>query len=535
MNSIKDSLLRFIIDPTLRVAVIKGKWGSGKTYFWKKFIEECKSSLQFRAYSYVSLFGLQDIASIRRQIFSNFDVLDEGKATKHLECLKPVARILSALDIPYINSSAAVNDLIEHKLVENFLICFDDFERMEETITASSVLGLISGLKEEKSCKIILIYNDEKLDSAPNMAINEYREKVVDIELTYNPSIENNLSIIWPLGCPDYVQKVFEDLNLNNIRIMQRVLWTQTYFADHFKEHYPHLSRALDYKAAVLTVLYHGYSNSFSLEEVLSTHYYTLLMTGDEDKKKRFEVLKILEYFPEDFDQVIGDYLTNGFVDYAPYAEMLTQKNEQYRLNNVAELHRAIWSKYHNGFVTQQDVFIKEQIDFMNSRFDDLGIRDIAETISFIKQLDPEQKLDELLDRAIDRFVDKLDNVDYLDSHSLQMKPDIVAKIQERLSRKTRDYPIAKLFNALAGSNGWNPRDIQHMNRFTAEDYYNWITTETELDVPSLVGEFLSRFGTNKDARQVIANIRIALDKIKVRSELDRCRVEYLIERIKKE
>lgn len=365
-------------------------------------------------------------------------MLDEDKATKHLELLKPLAKVFDAVNIPYLNSSSAVNDLIEHKLVDNFLICFDDIERMEDDITASSILGLISGLKEEKNCKIVLIYNDEKLDDAHAKEINEYREKVVDIELTYNPSIENNLSIIWPKGCPDYVQKVFFALNLNNIRIMQRVLWTQTYFADHFNEHYPHLARALDYKAVVLTVLYHGYSNSFSLEEVLSTHYYSLLMTEDEDKKKRFEVLKTLEYFPEEFDQVIGDYLTNGFVDYYPHEEMLAKKNEQYRLNNVAELHRAIWAKYHNGFVTPQDVFIKEQIDFMNSRFDDLGIRDIAETIGFIKQLDPEQKLDELLDRAIDRFVDKLDNVDYLDSHSLHMKPDIVAKIQERLSRKQK-------------------------------------------------------------------------------------------------
>lgn len=73
------------------------------------------------------------------------------------------------------------------------------------------------------------------------------------------------------------------------------------------------------------------------------------------------------------------------------------------------------------------------------------------------------------------------------------------------------------------------------MKRFTEDDYFTWITTESELDVPSLVGEFLRRFGSNDDEKQVITLIRKALDKIKERSALDRCRVEYLIEKTKKD
>src|SRR5690606_13490472 len=130
-------------------------------FFWKNFFSEFKEELTFRAYSYVSLFGVHDIADVKRQVFSNFEILDETGMSKHLEKLKPLSSLLKKIEMPYLNASSAIGDFIEAKMVDNFLICIDDLERKEDSISGSSVLGLISQLKEEKSCKIVLIYNDE--------------------------------------------------------------------------------------------------------------------------------------------------------------------------------------------------------------------------------------------------------------------------------------------------------------------------------------------------------------------------------------
>ena len=136
------------------------------------------------------------------------------------------------------------------------------------------MLGFISHLKEEKSCKIILIYNDKELDEETEKQINEYREKVVDLELTYRPTIGENLSIIWPENCPQCVADIFHALELNNIRVMQRVKWTLEYFAEKIGKKYAELRASFESKCAMLTVIYHAYSNVLSLEEVLSTNYY---------------------------------------------------------------------------------------------------------------------------------------------------------------------------------------------------------------------------------------------------------------------
>jgi hypothetical protein len=531
MSPIEESLLKFLSDDTLRVAVLKGEWGIGKTFFWRNFFNKTKEELSFRAYSYVSLFGAQEIGDLKRQVFSNFEMLDEKGLSKHLEKLKPISAVLKSIEIPYLNSSGPINDLIESKLIDNFLICFDDLERKEEAISGSSVLGLISQLKEEKSCKIILIYNDRELDEGTKQQINEYREKVVDLELTYRPTIDQNLSIIWPEDCPVFVSKIFHALELNNIRVMQRVRWTLEYFNKDITEEYPNLSEAFQSKCAMLTVIYHAYSSSVTLKEVLSTSYYSLLLSKDEDDKSRFEILKKLNYLPEDQDAVIAEYLNNGYVDFSAAKELLTKKNEEYRLTNINESHRQIWRKYHSNFNTPQKEFIELQERFLKEHINDLGVRDVAATVEFILELDPEVNLENLVNKSIDLFVSKVERVDRHDLHSLRMQPKIIEKIEEKLSAKTKDYTIKELFVALAGSNGWNPSDIKHLLSFSENDFYEWITKEDSADVVSLVEEFLKRFGhQNEDEKNVVERIKGALEKVKDRSPIDRCRVEYLIE-----
>lgn len=161
-----------------------------------------------------------------------FKILDDSKFNKQTEKLKPLAKILESIKIHGVNSSKAVNSIIESNLINNFLICIDDMERKERELSISSILGLISVLKEERKCKIILIFNDERLDAEAKDGLNEYREKIVDIELSYNPTINENLAIIWPDKPKQNTQDLFQTLKLNNIRIMQKVRWIQEYFED---------------------------------------------------------------------------------------------------------------------------------------------------------------------------------------------------------------------------------------------------------------------------------------------------------------
>ena len=532
MNAIRESLQRFLTDDKLRVAILKGAWGTGKTFFWRSFLDGFRAELSFRAYSYVSMFGVESAADLERHVFSNLEVLDHKKMGRHLGKLKPVAKLLKAVDLPYLKSTSAIVELVESKLVENFLICFDDFERKECGITPSTILGIISKLSQEKRCKILLIYNDEKLDEAAARAIGEYREKVVDLELTYSPTIQDNLNIIWPENCPESVAQLFTTLDLNNIRIMQRVKWAQGYFAEVMQRDYCYLHESFAFKAAALTILYHGFSTKISLQEVLSRSYLSAFLSEDEAEKQRFKVLEQIQFYPEEQDQIIADYLVHGYVDLSQHRKLLTAKNDQKRLVDINENHRQVWQKFYGNFQVPQDQFIRDQSGFLQTHWKDLHIRDVAHTVKFLHELDSSCNLMGLLDKSVDLFVSRLD--DSFDLHELDrlgVDPDVVGKIHDRLAQKSKDYSIAELLLALAGSDGWNPSDLDHLVRFTKDDFLEWMKTECNDNALRLIKRFLERFGQTAEAATVIERMRGALEFMKARSPLDRFRAEYVLQK----
>ncbi len=58
-------------------------------------------------------------------------------------------------------------------------------------------MGLVDELAQRKSCKVILVFNEKSLDSDKDKEdFNKYREKVVDIELKYDPPYDENLQCV---------------------------------------------------------------------------------------------------------------------------------------------------------------------------------------------------------------------------------------------------------------------------------------------------------------------------------------------------
>src|SRR5947209_5706161 len=73
MAPIEAEIRRFLADGIPEVLCIRGDWGVGKTYAWKKFLKDAlaKRDVKLNTYSYGSLFGLSSIRDLRRAIFEN--------------------------------------------------------------------------------------------------------------------------------------------------------------------------------------------------------------------------------------------------------------------------------------------------------------------------------------------------------------------------------------------------------------------------------------------------------------------------------
>jgi Cdc6-like AAA superfamily ATPase len=164
------------------VVSLNGKWGVGKTHFWHNFVKE---NLSDKKTAYISLFGQESLKDIEKKII--FEISSKDKTISGLK--DRVKDFKTTLGLKYDNSSFGITgsllniglSLFEKKDFKDVIVCFDDFERMSDKIKLKDVLGLISELKEQKNCKVIMIFENHKIED--EKLFSEYKEKIIDYEL----------------------------------------------------------------------------------------------------------------------------------------------------------------------------------------------------------------------------------------------------------------------------------------------------------------------------------------------------------------
>jgi hypothetical protein len=192
------------------VVSLNGEWGVGKTHFWNDFVEE---NLKKQTVAYVSLFGKESIKEILTSI-----MVQVSTHAKRAEEANEVFRSSKLLGIDL----AAVFSIGKPRDFSDVIVCFDDFERTSKKLDDKDILGLISELKEQKKCKVVMIYNQE-IKSAN---FSTYKDKIIDYELHYKPTPAESFSHIkHKLKLFDqYPLEYFERKGITNIRVMKRAV-----------------------------------------------------------------------------------------------------------------------------------------------------------------------------------------------------------------------------------------------------------------------------------------------------------------------
>lgn len=213
-----EQRLKSILDTNNNIVVaIYGDWGVGKTHFWKTFCDKHYKDDNI----YISLIGKSDIVAIKESLILNLAKRNKtiGKIKQRMNSV----RFTINLGIVTFNSPVAnLFDSISKENFSNKIICFDDLERMDSGIL-QGVLGLINELKEHKECKIVLIFNKNKLNSTDFFT----KDKIIDREIMLNPSAESSLKIAKNgLNIDSTAELIIKnyctDKGITNIRVIRR-------------------------------------------------------------------------------------------------------------------------------------------------------------------------------------------------------------------------------------------------------------------------------------------------------------------------
>jgi hypothetical protein len=192
IDVIKSKIFQFLESEEPEVMAIKGKWGVGKTYSWNKFLSDAKSGniIKLEKYSYVSLFGISSLDHFKYAIFENVversiigtDITIDTFTDNIQSSTKRLGQ--KGLDFFKSKSTSHAIESFAFLTLNKTIICIDDLERVGKGLEIKDVLGLVSLLKEQKKCKIVLLLNDGEEGLGD---YEKYREKVIDFELEFSP------------------------------------------------------------------------------------------------------------------------------------------------------------------------------------------------------------------------------------------------------------------------------------------------------------------------------------------------------------
>jgi uncharacterized protein (DUF2147 family) len=233
---VKSEISRFLRSKNSEVLCISGSWGVGKTYTWKLLLEEAaeRAALSTRKYSYASLFGINSLVELKLAIAENMQILEADAASVRgwsltkskniaLGSVKHLKNFTSA--IPYVGKAISESgNLYFSILTSDQLICMDDLDRRGSALRIQDVLGLVSFLKEERNCKIVLLLNEEELGEDKQL-FDRYFEKVIDRRLVFSPTPSEAISIAIKGADPlsKAISGYCEKLGISNIRVIKKI------------------------------------------------------------------------------------------------------------------------------------------------------------------------------------------------------------------------------------------------------------------------------------------------------------------------
>ncbi|CAH1091327.1 KAP family NTPase [Candidatus Nitrotoga sp. 1052] len=545
---IKDQVFHFLSSDQPEVMAIKGEWGVGKTFSWKKFLKEASSTnkVKLERYSYVSLFGINTLEAFKYTIFENVVKREIIGTEASIETFKNnTASLIESLSrhsfslfkgAPIVKTFSPAIETISFLSLNNTLICIDDLERKGKSLEIKDVLGLVSLLKEQKKCKVVLLLNDEE---GGLKDYEKYREKVIDIELAFAPNPEECASIAYSEQTPNHsrLRELTTSLGIRNIRILKKIERLAT-LSLHLTEGFePEIA---DQVLHSLVLYAWSYFCSNSNEEIpplefITSKGYALLGIGDEEisepQKKWQTTLQAYNYqLTDELDLLLAEAVKTGYFVEEDFKEKASTKNQQIIASKSENSFSDAWRLYHDTFNDNGDEVINGLYESFKKNCKYITPLNLNGTVSLFRELGEAHKASEIIDLYIEnrKYEAELFNMKENNFFGDIRDQEVIDKFNKVYNQSVTTETAKQVLDRIAGKNGWNQSDEVVLANTSVDEYYKLFKTETGSHLSSFVTTCL-KFGqlgnANYQQKEVASRATQALRKIASESEINKRRV----------
>jgi hypothetical protein len=562
IENINSQVKFFLQSDTPEIIAINGHWGIGKTHIWNKLLTEFKDSIELKEYSYISLFGLNSIEELKLAIFTNKQncksigkkgseinvTTDSIFSLKVNQIKSQYKEIVSKLE------SKTFSRMIEAALFRSIcktIICIDDLERKGDKLSIKDVLGLLSLLKEEQQCKIVLLINENEKGLEDYF---KYREKVIDVDIRFSPTVSENVQIAFQtlkfddseLNSIEYKSKIqslvcsyAEKLELKNIRILNKIKRLITLVRQDIKGCEDEVIEQVVMTLTLFSWCYYSDENNVKkppLDFVLKIEGSFLLgFTGEnnisEEHKKWKETIRSYGLTSIDnLDFVLSDMVKNGYVDTEKLKSAVIEKNNQIVARKSANSFYSAWDLYNGSFNNDKDKLINLLYGTFNENVKYISPRDLDSTVLFFRHFDENEKANTMIDvyiknRAEDKDLFNVDSYSWIEP----LKDSVVIeKFREYHNKVFIKKTAQEVLVTLSGKNGWSNIDEDILSNTSSDEYYTIFKSNEGKLLNSIVEnclEFRRISNPNEKIVEIVNRVENALKKIASESELNRYRI----------
>lgn len=543
---LQSEIRRFLGSETPEVLCIRGKWGIGKTYAWIKYLGEAQAAreLTFSQYAYISLFGLNSLNDLRYAIFESTVATEQyltGPDISTLGSLLAKGMDWGRKNRPFLDSIAGVlgrKDAGEalskasFLLVRRQIICFDDLERAGEGLKQRDILGLASFLKEQRKCKIVLLLNDEEMEDAQRKEFDRQLEKVVDINLRFDPSSEEAVEIAFngPNPILPKLRQLATQLGIVNIRVLKKI---------------ERLANLLQFKlssfddcvldSAIMTVVLAGWSvfqpqlaPSVAFLQTFGSDSLAIRAADgklSEDEEKWFGLLKDYGYVATGkLDKLILDGVVRGAFDDESLLNAARELHAQLIAGSRENSFSEAWNAFHGDLSVDDDQILD---NIRQGALENLTIISVASMNGTVRLL-REQGRNEQASDLIEKYVDaNRGNQGFFNPDNIYLArddvfdPPFAEAISAARAAYIDDRDPREVLVSMFERKGWDPEDIELLAKVTADQFQAIFESIRGADLRRSIknAQLIGRQGDEASAKVGIA-VQQALEQIARKSPL---------------
>lgn len=557
---VREVVGKFVQSPEPKVLVVKGQWGVGKTHMWWKLIDEFRSKIALKKYSYVSLFGINSLSELRLAIVAKTQYLEDSEKSgddvdgPKEKMIRAMKRLIPEKSISWIHDvlpDAKKNSIVGQVTVgletlapmflSKTLICFDDFERLSDDFSPI-LLGYISELKEEKDCKVVLIMNDQQL--GPKRGSYEtYREKVVDLELAYAPTPEEAAAIIFTDDSPLFrqVKERAIELKIINIRLLRKIHGAVTMINEQLGGMHPDVIRQVVHSTVLfircsyernddtppIEFLRDFNSIRSSMVRARARREGVVAHENEDPRHQQWEGLLSGYGFTEmdEFDRAIVDVVEKGFSEGTSLLAAAEKADEMCRARELDASFTNAWNLFHNTLANNENELVQGLNEAFRRCVATISPLNLNGTVKLLRELEQDTVADELIDFYIEYHGRDHQRFD-LDGYPFSNDITDAEVIRKFKAKHEQEYPVPSLREAIAAASGthWSQADGRALNAASEADLLNFLHEEHGENLRRFI-QGCQRFGGTPGNDEFGLKFRRVLEAIAAETPLNGIRI----------